>query len=126
MILLARKGEEGRAMKTSIHKKKSSRLTDQRSSLDQIIQALHQMMPELASNYGVQTLGLFGSFVNGSQTRKSDLDLLVDFNKVPTLFQFIRLEKDLKEKLGVKVDLVMKSALKPTIGRQILREVIPV
>jgi len=113
-------------MKTSIHKKKSSRLTDQRSSLDQIIQTLHQMMPELASNYGVQTLGLFGSFVHGSQTRKSDLDLLVDFNQVPTLFQFIRLEKDLKEKLGVKVDLVMKSALRPTIGQQILREVIPI
>ncbi len=83
-------------------------------------------MPELTSNYGVQSLGLFGSFIRGEQKGRSDLDLLVDFGRVPTLFQFIRLEKDLKKKLGLKVDLVMKSALKPKIGQQILREVIPV
>ncbi len=105
---------------------KSSKLSGQRPSLDQIIQDLRQMMPELTSNYGVQTLGLFGSFVHGEQDRRSDLDLLVDFYRVPTLFQFIRLEEKLREKLGVKVDLVMKSALKPKIGQQILREVIPV
>jgi uncharacterized protein len=99
---------------------------DQRPPLDQIIQDLRRMMPELNSNYGVQTLGLFGSFVQGVQNQRSDLDLLVDFKRVPTLFQFIRLEKYLKEKLGIKVDLVMKTALKPNIGRQILREVIPI
>jgi predicted nucleotidyltransferase len=110
----------------NVYKKNSSRLMDQRPSLDQIIQNLRRMMPELTSTYGVQTLGLFGSFVHGAQNQRSDLDLLVDFKRVPTLFQFIRLEKDLKEKLGIKVDLVMKTALKPNIGRQILREVIPI
>jgi uncharacterized protein len=110
----------------NVYKKNSSRLMDQRSPLDQIIQDLRRMMPELTSNYGVQTLGLLGSFAHGAQNQRSDLDLLVDFKRVPTLFQFIRLEKDLKEKLGIKVDLVMKTALKPNIGRQILREVIPI
>ena len=84
------------------------------------------MMPELTSNYAVQSLGLLGSYIRGEQKGRSDLDLLVDFGRVPTLFQFIRLENDLMKKLGLKVDLVMKSALKPKLGQQILREVITV
>jgi uncharacterized protein len=115
-------------MKRSVafNKKNLTNSKDQKPQLGQIIQDLRQMMPELTAHYGVQNLGLFGSFVHGVQNPRSDLDLLVDFKRVPTLFQFIRLEKDLKEKLGIKVDLVMKTALKPHIGRQILREVIPV
>ncbi len=112
--------------KTNAHKNNLKNFTYQNPSLDTIIQELRRMMPELTSNYGVQSLGLFGSFIRGEQKGRSDLDLLVDFGHVPTLFQFIRLEKDLKKKLGLKVDLVMKSALKPKIGQQILREVIPV
>ena len=110
----------------NVGKKKTSETTVQRPTLNQIIQELRRLMPELTSNYGVQTLGLFGSFVHGAQKQRSDLDLLVGFKRVPTLFQFIRLENDLKDKLGIKVDLVMKTALKPNIGRKILREVIPV
>jgi hypothetical protein len=48
------------------------------------------------------------------------------FNKTPTLFSFVRLEDRLAELLGTKVDLVMKSGLKPTIGARILAEVVSV
>ena len=44
----------------------------------------------------------------------------------PSLLEFIRMEDDLINRLGVKVDLVMKKALKPHIGRRILEEVVPV
>ena len=60
------------------------------------------------------------------------LNLLRNFYKLfptardPTLFTFIRLENRLSSELGLKVDLVMKGALKPAIGRHILREVMPV
>ncbi|MHA2203758.1 MAG: nucleotidyltransferase family protein [Candidatus Hodarchaeales archaeon] len=46
------------------------------------------------------------------------VDLSID------LLAFIELEQYLSEKLGMKVDLVMKDALKPYIGKQILKEVI--
>ena len=52
----------------------------------------------------------------------SDLDLLVTFEEVPTLFQFVALENFLSDDLGVKVDLVMKDSLKPAIGKYILEE----
>jgi len=54
------------------------------------------------------------------------VDILVEFEKGTKigLLKFINLENYLSEVLGVKVDLVTKSALKPRIGKYILREVV--
>jgi len=84
---------------------------------------LRQHLPELRDKYSVNYLGIFGSYVRGEQTKDSDLDVLVQFEKKPGLFKYIELEDYLSELLGVKVDLVMKSALKPNIGKRILNEV---
>jgi predicted nucleotidyltransferase len=48
--------------------------------LDQIIQSLKAILPELRDRYGVISLGVFGSYVCGEQTPDSDLDLLVEFD----------------------------------------------
>jgi predicted nucleotidyltransferase len=79
----------------------------------------------LRRDYGVRTLGLFGSYVRNQQGPKSDIDILVEFEAPIGLLRFNRLERQLGEILGGKVDLVMKSALKPHIGRRILEEVVP-
>jgi len=81
------------------------------------------MLPQLEDRYNVKYIGLFGSYVRGEQTAESDLDILVEFSKTPTLFQFINLENYLSDTLGIKVDLVMKDSLKPNIGKYILNEV---
>jgi len=97
------------------------------SRLDDLRRTLRARMPALRERYGVQWLGVFGSFVRGEQRGESDLDLLVEFDDRPlTLFQFIALEDELSDALGVNVDLIEKSALKPAIGRQVLAEVVPV
>ena len=54
------------------------------------------------------------------------MDLLVTFDKVPSLFRFVALENDLSDSLGIKVDLVMKDSLKPNIGKYILEEAQPI
>jgi len=90
------------------------------------LQTLRRHLPQLRERYGVKSLWVFGSYVRGEQERNSDLDILVEFEKAPSLFQFIRLEDELRNLLGVEVDLVMKSALKPRIGERILSEVVPV
>jgi predicted nucleotidyltransferase len=95
-------------------------------ALEEIVQALRDELPELRQHYGVCSLGVFGSYVRGEQERGSDLDILVEFDRVPTLFEFVRLERHLSQQLGVPVDLVMKTALKPAIGRYILEEVVSV
>ncbi|MBI4663769.1 MAG: nucleotidyltransferase family protein [Verrucomicrobia bacterium] len=72
-------------------------------------------LPDLRAKYGVSNLSVFGSFVRGDAGPGSDVDLLVEFDRVPGLFKFVELEDELSAMLGVKVDLVMKTALRPRI-----------
>ena len=87
---------------------------------------LHAHLPILAEKYHVSSLGLFGSYLREEQTSKSDLDILVSFTETPSLLKFIELENHLTDLLDIKVDLVMRDALKPKIGERILREVVPI
>ncbi len=80
----------------------------------------------MKAEYGVDTIGIFGSYVRGEARETSDLDLLVTFSTKPGLLKFIALENYLSDLLGIHVDLVMPSALKNKIGQQILAEVIPI
>lgn len=83
-------------------------------------------MNELAQQYPISSLGVFGSVVRGEASPGSDIDLLIEFSSPPTIFEFVRLQNELSDLLGARVDLVMKSALKPNIGAQILNEVITI
>lgn len=56
-------------------------------------------------------IGIFGSYARNEETENSDIDILVKFKKGITLLQLIRLENELSEKLGIKVDLVTEGAL---------------
>ena len=91
-----------------------------------LAELLHQRLPELQKRFGVKSMGIFGSYVRGEQRTDSDLDILVDYNKLPSLFEFIRLEDYLSQFAGVEVDLVMEDGLKPRIGERLLQEVIRV
>ena len=79
---------------------------------------------ELRVRYGVKDIGIFGSYVREEQTETSDIDVLVEFEKSIGLLEFVGLRNHLSDLLGVKVDLVMKKALKPRIGDRILSEVV--
>ncbi|MGA7278148.1 MAG: nucleotidyltransferase family protein, partial [Desulfocapsaceae bacterium] len=71
----------------------------------------------------VRSIGLFGSYAKGSQGTKSDIDILVEYEITPGMLRYLDLENHLSELLGCKVDLVLKNALKPSIGARILQEV---
>ncbi len=92
--------------------------------LDEIKKKLASYKPFLTDRYKVAEIGIFGSYLRGEQTKTSDLDLLVSFREPVSLLEFVHLENHLSEVLSVKVDLVMKSALKPRIGKHILEEVV--
>ena len=98
----------------------------QQKDLNRITATLRQQLPSLAERYRVTSLGVFGSYVRQQQRPESDIDLLVTFNDPPSLLKFIELENYLTDLLGVRVDLVMKDVLKPTIEKQILSEVVQV
>jgi hypothetical protein len=93
-------------------------------TLKQIKDILAKNKNELVEKFNVKEIGIFGSYVKGSQKKKSDLDILVEFKSPVGLFEFMDLEEYLKEMIGIDIDLVSKRALKPNIGRFILDEVV--
>jgi predicted nucleotidyltransferase len=97
-------------------------------TVSQLRRALRRRLPKLRAAYGVRSLWLFGSYVRGEARKRSDLDVLVEFDDGSklSLFEFIGLENELSDWLGVRVDLVEKGGLKPAIGQNIVREAVPV
>ncbi len=85
---------------------------------------LRQHLPELRERYSVKWLGIFGSYVRGEQKKRSDLDVLIEFEQAPTLLEFVHLKRHLSDLVGIPVDLVLKKTLKPNIDRYILAEVV--
>ncbi len=95
-------------------------------ALKDILKILTEHKEELRIKYKVAEIGVFGSFVRNEQKEASDVDILVEFEDGARmgLLKFVNLENYLSALLDAKVDLVMKSVLKPRIGKQILREVV--
>jgi len=93
-------------------------------TLQEVKDVLKLHKEELRRKYKVKEIGVFGSFVKGEQRKKSDVDILVEFEEQISLFRFLDLEGYLSKLIGVKVDLVSKGALKPRIGEYILKEVV--
>jgi predicted nucleotidyltransferase len=100
-------------------------MPENRKEVEIYIRKLHEMLPELKEKYHVSYLGIFGSYVRGEQEQGSDLDVLVEFSKTPTIFKFVNLENYLSDALGVKVDLVMKDALSQTLANTSLVKLRP-
>ena len=95
------------------------------SKIDQIKQILESQKKYLKEKYKIKEIGIFGSYIKGEQKKKSDVDILVEFepDAEMDLLTFIEIENYLSDIFGLKVDLVMKSSLKPRIGKRILEEV---
>ena len=93
-------------------------------TLQEIKQTLSRVLPNMMQKYKLKEIGIFGSYVKNRQTEQSDVDILVDFEAPPSLFEFVDLKSELSDALNMNVDLVMKSALKPRIGKRIVQEVV--
>jgi len=91
---------------------------------EEIIQTIKTLHEELGK-YNVREIGVFGSVVRGEQKQESDIDVLVDFEDNADLFDLVGLGLFLEEKLGRKVDVVPKKALRKEIRDSVLREVVP-
>ena len=98
---------------------------EQMKTIKEIKDILLKHKVDLKQKYKIKEIGLFGSYIRNEQYLTSDLDILIEFEEDAkiSLLEFVGIENYLSDLLGVKVDLVEKSALKPRIGKQILKEV---
>ena len=78
-----------------------------------------QVLPIL-KEADVKRAAFFGSYVRGDDTKKSDIDILVDLPRGKTLFDLVDLKMNLEEKLKKKVDVLTYEAIHPLIKDSIL------
>lgn len=77
---------------------------------EEILNTLTALKPELAREYGVSYLALFGSYARGDQREDSDVDILVEVNPEIGL-RFVELADFLENNLGIKVEIVSSRAV---------------
>jgi len=89
---------------------------------NEVITKLRQVKPYLQQQYAVKSVGLFGSFADGTHTDDSDVDIIVEFEQ-PVGWRFFTLEKYLEQTFNRKIDLVTANALKEQARPFILSQV---
>jgi len=93
------------------------------SILDTLKQKRNEVLL-IAKKHGATNLRIFGSVARGEADEKSDVDFLVDMEPGRTLFDLGGLLMDLRELLGMEVDVVTERGLKQRIRERVLREAI--
>lgn len=92
--------------------------------LPTIRETLAQQRACLQERYRVRRLWLFGSHARGDARPRSDIDLLVEFEEPPSLVEWARMQRELSELLGKRVEVVPRHLLKPYIRERVLAEAI--
>ena len=90
----------------------------------EVLQMLVHQKSSLLATYQIIRLGVFGFYARGEQTDDSDIDVLVEYEKAPSLWRLIELRDYLSELFAVKVDVVTTNGLKARIRESVLAEVI--
>ena len=90
----------------------------------EIIKTLKELKEELFKKYNIKSMGIFGSYARGDEKPDSDVDVLVEYNNIPTLFELCNLEINLEGYLKRRVDLVEKYSIKKGLEDHILNEVV--
>ena len=80
---------------------------------------------EIAGKYGASDFRLFGSIARGEATDSSDVDFIVRFESGRSLLDHGGLVMDLRDLLGVGVDVIDEQAMRPRFRDHVLKEAIP-
>lgn len=86
------------------------------------LESIKNTVIPILKKHEVNRASLFGSTVSGDRGGNSDIDMLVELKEGKSLFDLIRLKKELEEKLEEEVDLVTYDSLHPLLKDSILEE----
>jgi len=86
------------------------------------LKILSRAICPILRNYPVSFAALFGSRAKGESTKRSDYDILIDYNPKSSfsLLDLSGLRLDLKKKLKAKVDVVTMAGLSPYFKKEVL------
>ncbi len=81
------------------------------SYLDEVIAKIRSQYPYLSSEFGVKRIGVFGSVAKQSERERSDIDLVVEFDR-PVGLKFMGLAEYMEKLFGRKVDILTKDGIR--------------
>jgi uncharacterized protein len=95
------------------------------STTGELVAYLRDKKAFFREKFGVTRMGVFGSFSRGRQNIKSDIDLVVEFEKSrKNIHTYLQLRRMLEKELSRKVDLGFEHSLKPFVRERIKEKVI--
>ena len=110
------------------NKQNNDKIDIMSKELDTIKEKIAQNKEYLRKTYGVEEIGVFGSYVRGEDSLLSDVDLLYSINEKKdekiSIFDLIDMKTYLEKILGKTVDIVEKKAIKPLFKNQIISEAV--
>lgn len=85
-------------------------------------QEIFEKIIKFLKNEGAKRISVFGSYVRGEEKRESDIDIIVEFSERKSLLELVRIERELSEFLGIKVDLLTEQSISPYLIDSIRKE----
>lgn len=79
---------------------------------------------ELRERFKVKEIGIFGSYIRGEQRKRSDIDVLIEFEEPISLLRLVGAKNYLKRIIGTKVDVIPKKDVRPELKEIIFKEVV--
>lgn len=76
------------------------------------------------TKHGVKKIAVFGSYARGDMNNESDLDILVQFSGRKSLLDIVKIERELGENIGVKVDLQTDNSISPYLKEYIEKDIL--
>lgn len=74
--------------------------------------------------HGIRKIAVFGSYARGNIRPGSDIDLIVEFSERKSLLDIVRIERELFEEVGIKIDLLTEKSISPYLIDNIKREMV--
>lgn len=93
--------------------------------IDEVIGSRRRELLRLASRYGARSVRVFGSVRRGEADERSDVDLLVDWDRKAGLLDVARFRIRARELLHRKVDVIEENRLHWAVRPQVIREAVP-
>ena len=83
---------------------------------------LYKQIIEYLRKYNPKRIAVFGSYARDEETKKSDIDLLVNFGNDITLLDLVEMKENLYKVLGIKVDIITENAMNKNIKKYIIHD----
>ena len=83
---------------------------------------IYRKLADLLKDRGASKVAVFGSYVKDMENPDSDIDVIVEFSKRKTLLELVRIEREVSEALGIKVDLLTEKSISPYMIESIKNE----